>query len=265
MKKAAKILLIIALVLGLVYVGYIAYNKFFSEKFEKMESSDGLVKYLSALDKTNEQEEYTVNYDLYTKDEKAKVSQDGVITSDEFGTYEKWTGTDAGNRYVVKISDSRYGVFEDINGNKQSSTIAASNYALNYGDLENVGYLTFLRTNTLESSENIMLRDFYNNVSVTSGEVKHIFGKVEDGYIWKTTYECTYSENGTIYSSKLVREVYFDSMVKKVVYEKTDKELNAEGKVKRKGITRKFDVTLNITYSINQSILETNFSEYPSV
>ena len=111
-----------------------------------------------------------------------------------------------------------------------------------------------------------MITDFYEDVTIEGEkEFEDVFGKVKDGYVFQTTLKCVYSDNGKKYTSTLVRKVYFDTLITKVTYSKTDKELSDDGSVKRKGDKKNEEISYSISYKTNQTIVKSNFSEYPIV
>lgn len=263
MKKGAKVILILFIIAALIIGGYFVYDNFFASKMEEVDDGDGFVKYLSVLEKTNAKEVYTVNYSIDDSREKNEFSQSGIHTVDDYGYYHEWKGDSVGSMYIVKISGTKYGVFEE-NENKNSSTITASSFNANYGKIGNISYLNFLNYQTISKSEELIKADFYSSYDVEDDEFKHVFGKIDDQYVWRTTYKCKYNDGGVEYTSKLVRNVYFDTLVRKVTLELTDKELNDNGKVKRGGDKRTYEVSHSIEYKTNQTIVKVDFSEYPS-
>lgn len=261
MKKPVKIILILLLIVGLAVGGYFIYKTFFGEKFEEINADDGWRIYLAATEKSGAKEEYYVSYTR--KDSNGKVT--GSATVDNFGFYHKWDGDYSGNEYVVKIGEGRYGYFVEENGTKSSAAMTASQYNSSYGEVEEFSGLEFIGSNVMVDSETAILASYAQFNVVKDIGFTHVFGKLDGKTVWRTTYTCIYEYNGVRYAGEYVRDVYFDDTVEKVTVEINDKEVDASDKVIRKGKSRKVDIEYNVEYKTNQSLVKTDFSEYPAI
>lgn len=267
MKKFLKILLIIALIAGVAFVGYKVYERFWANKVKEMDAEKGWEKYKIAANKSLGKEFYNITYSKDENDGEKKTSYDGYITVDEFGHYHEWEGTTVGSEYIVKLNNGSFASFTDDGENKVVAPISNFNYATEYKEIENEKYLNFL-TNALVSDNDKQLKsDFYLATwSVSEEEFKHTFGETKDGYVWETKYTCVYIEKEARFSSELTRKVYFDNLgVQKVVIEKTDRQIDETGKRVSKGTKKTFNLDYEIKYDTNQTIVKTDFSEYPSI
>lgn len=260
MKKPVKIILIILLIVGLVVGGYFVYKMFFGEKFQEIETEEGWKLYLDATNKSGAKEEYYVYYTK--KDSNGKIN--GSATVDNFGFYHKWDGDYSGNEYVVDIGGGRYGYFAEENGTKSSATMTASAYNSSYGEIEEFSGLEFVGSTVMVDSETA-IRALYGSFTVVKDEFKHVFGELSGKTVWRTTYTCEYEYNGVKYAGEYVRDVYFDATIDKVTVKIADKEVGSNGKTVRNGKSRKVEIEYNIEYKTNQSLLKTDFSEYPAI
>lgn len=260
MKKAGKIFLIILLVVGVAFGGYWAYQKFFANKIEKIEEEKGLDMYLSALAKSKSSEYFYVSYNSEEKFD-GKKTESGYITTDAYGYYHQLSGTEKGYTYVVK-NGSSYVLYKKRGDDPQhkDNSYSASSYNANYKKIEKVNRLEFMQyTNKSDIEDEI--RAYYSAGIVENESIEHVFGTIGDQYVWKITYKCTYTYDGKTYTSSLVKEVRYDTHIRKVSMEREDKELNAKGKVARKGDKNSFEISLKLAYETNQTVVRRDFSD----
>jgi len=266
MKKFMKIIVIIAVVALLAFVGYIIYKKF-TDKVEIMDSDKGWAKYSEVAGVAANQKIFTIEYSEEASTINNIETTKGTITTDDMGYYHLWSGTNEGSEYVIKGS-GQYIVYSESSGTKKTSKISNANFASGYTAINDFGSLSFLTIKTMEDQEEYIMSNFYNRATnIKSGDgLVHTFGFMDDDtYFWKTTYKCTYEENGLVFTSTFKREIVFDTLVREVSIEKVDKELNSSGKVNKKGEKKTFDLSAKISYKTKQNIVQTDFSEYPAV
>ncbi len=264
MKKAGKIILIIVLLAALIFLGFFIYNKFFANKIEEIEMSKGEEYFSNATSLTVNEQYFYVSYSVNDNQGQNEIAKTGGITTGELGYYHKWTGDEEGNKYVVKTGTS-YSVFEENAGTKATSTLTAASFASNYKNINSIKDLGFIGNKTVLNNEASIKSSFYTGFVTSDDEFKHLFGETEEGYVFKTTFTCTYTDGtGTRYTSKFEREVYFDTMIREVKYKIKDKEIDANGETVKSGQAKKYEASYEIEYNTNQALVKLNFSEYPS-
>lgn len=262
MKKGLKCILIIVLIAGIAFIGYLAYDKFFTNKEQEMEAARGEILFSEATTKTIAEKYFYVSYNETNTQGKTKISKEGGITIDERGYYHKWSGDEVGNKYVVNTGTS-YKVFEQTGENKSTSALSETNFSSDYKKLNDVENLGFIGNSTSLNNEKFIKTNFYLGVTIQTEKFSHLFAETEESYIFKTMYKCTYiNKDGKRYTSDFEREVYFDTMIRKVTYKIKDKEVDADGKIIESGDVKKYDVEYKIKYDINQALVKVNFSEY---
>lgn len=261
MKRAAKVLLIIAILLVIILLGYMAYEHFKAPEMEQIDSAEGASMYSSALSASLDEEEYSVFYESSTKAGKEKTSIKGYMTIDDYGFYQRWEGDQSGNLFIVDMG-SNYGVFSQEGDKKSFATMSVSDFE-NASKIYSDDYLGFLKSSNKEANEKHILSLFYSNSNPKEGKFVNAYGVENGQYVWKITYTCKYEEEDKQYTSTLVRKVYFDDeAIRSVSYDKQDKELNNKGKVKWFGATKKIEMNYDIEYKTNKLVVETDFSGY---
>ena len=265
MKKAFKIILIIVLLAALIFLGYFIYNKFFANKIVEIEDAKGEEYFSKATSETLNEQYFYVAYNITDNQLGNEVSKEGGITVDDLGYYNKWVeGDQVGNKYVVKNGTS-YTVFKENAGIKTTSTLTAGAFISGYKSINSIKDLEFFGNKTMSNNETSIKSSFYEGVLTSDEKFEHLFGETKNGYIFKTTFTCVYTDRlGNRYSSKLVREVYFDTMIREVKYKITDKEVDANGETVKSGKTKSYIAGYKIEYNTNQALVKLNFSEYPN-
>ena len=261
MKKGLKILLIIAIIVGVAFVGYTLYKKYSGEKMEEIKAEDGFKYYVAAMNRSLDKEEYAVTYSI-DENRSKDYSTSGIVTIDDYGYYHNITDGTGYNEYVVKVSDSKYNVYRTNEGGHSTTTITRTKYNTFYKNINKQKYLGFLGSDLMAASEEYILDNYYAGLAIEEGEFTNVFGVVGELYVWKTTYTCKYQKDGVKYTSTLVRDIYFDTDIKEINLEILDNEVDDEGKVKSKGDEKTLKINHKFEYKTNHAIVKSDFSEF---
>ena len=263
MKKVGKTILIIVLVAVIAFGGYWAYQEFFVNKFVSVEEEKGWEMYTKARSASVSTQYFYVSYNSM-EDFDEEIEKKGYITRDKYGYYHEFNGDVDGYTYVVKTGASSYSLYEfedyGTSSKYQNTPVDTSTYNSKYVPIENVEHLSFLDFTAKGGIEN-EIRKYYKDGIIENESITHAFGTVKDTYVWKITFKCTYIHDGKTYKSKLVEEIHYDSQVRKVTISREDKELNAKGKVARKGDKNEVEITLKLAYKTNQTVVQRDFSD----